>query len=202
MALGYRDRSIRRAGALLAALLGAAGCATVVAGSSQNVSVITDPADANCVFRRDGKVIGIVNPTPGTLSITKSGAPIEVRCVKEGYAEASGKISSHFQAATLGNVLLGGVVGLIVDTSSGAMSEYEPELRISLVPLIFPTVAERDAFFEKRRREFLTSLQPARQRITDCQGNDCAPELERLKQEEQAGLARIDAEYQATRIGR
>ncbi len=195
------SQALRRAGRFLAAMVALGGCATIVNGASQNLSVVTDPAGASCIFRRDGQVIGIVNPTPGTLAIAKASAPIEVRCAKEGYAETSGQVGSHFQSATLGNILLGGLIGVVVDASSGAMSEYEPELKVTLEPLVFPTAAARDAFFEKRRRDFLDASAAAQKQITEhCRGDGCNKDLARLKQEEQAGQARIDAEYGTARI--
>jgi len=56
-------------------------------------------------FRREGEVIGIVNPTPGSLTVKKSHADIDVTCVKEGFVDAVGRVGSKFQAMTFGNIL-------------------------------------------------------------------------------------------------
>ncbi len=40
------------------------GCATLTTSSSQTVTLTTEPPGAACTFKREGEVIGIVNPTP------------------------------------------------------------------------------------------------------------------------------------------
>lgn len=192
----------RKTGLCVLGVLALGGCATVTRGSSQNTTILTEPADASCVFRRDGAVIGVVNPTPGTLSIEKGHKPIEVACSKDGYASASGTIGAHFAAMTLGNVLIGGLIGIAVDAASGASAEYEPSLTLKLVPLVFATAAERDAFFAERRSQFLEQTHKARDLLAaSCHAGDCARALGLAEDEERTGLARIDAEYQSSRIG-
>ena len=45
-------------------------------------------------------------------------------CGKEGYQNGRGILNSGFQGWTLGNLVLGGIVGLAVDAGSGAINEY------------------------------------------------------------------------------
>ncbi len=192
----------QRSGLCVCGALALSGCATVTRGSSQNTTILTEPPGASCVFRRDGAVIGVVNPTPGTLSIEKGRKPIDVVCTKDGFASAGGIIGSHFEAMTLGNVLIGGVLGIAIDAASGASTEYEPRLTLALVPLVFATDTERDAFFAQRRSQFLEQAHKAKDRIAaECHGEDCGRALGRAGDEERSGLARIDAEYQSSRIG-
>ncbi len=108
------------------------GCATITTGTTQSILVDTKPAGAICRFSREGKEIGVVNPTPGMFVIDKSVIPMSAICTKDGYFPTTGAVQSHFQPVTLGNVLLGGVVGVIVDTASGAQSIYEASITIDL----------------------------------------------------------------------
>lgn len=119
--------------ALMLATL-ASGCATIVEGTDQTVTVTSDPSGASCELKRDGQVIGIVNPTPGSVQIDKSKKDISVQCVKEGYADAGGALGSDFQGMTFGNILFGGLIGVAVDAGSGAMHEYEPLIHVELSP--------------------------------------------------------------------
>ena len=96
---------------LLGASLLCGGCATLTTSSSQTVTVQTDPPGAICEFMRDRAVVGIVNPTPGTLLVSKSRLDMTIRCDKDGYLEATGAVGSRFQAMTFGNILFGGLVG-------------------------------------------------------------------------------------------
>lgn len=137
----------------LCAMLLSTGCATVVKGRSQNLAVNTDPEGASCTLRRNDGAVGSVNPTPGTVQVSKSGAPIDVTCVRNGYLEANVKVSPTVQGWTAGNALFGGVVGLIVDAGSGAIHEYPAEIAVKLTPESFPSAAMRDNFLDERRAE-------------------------------------------------
>lgn len=138
---------------LLWVILFATGCATVVKGRSQILAVNTDPEGANCTLRRNDETVGAVNPTPGTVQVSKSSAPIDIHCNRQGYLEATAKLSPSFQGWTLGNAVLGGIVGLAVDAGSGAINEYQSEILVKLAPESFPSYALRDAFFDERRAE-------------------------------------------------
>ena len=61
----------------LTALL-TSGCATIVKGRSQGVTVKTDPPGANCELSRKDKSVGVVNPTPGTVQLGKGATALDV----------------------------------------------------------------------------------------------------------------------------
>jgi hypothetical protein len=190
------------------------GCATLTTSSSQTVTLTTDPAGAACTFKREGKVIGIVNPTPGSLMVEKSHAAIDVSCVKGGYVDATGTVGSKFQAMTFGNILFGGIVGIVVDAASGATAEYEPQISIRLTPSEFPDAVARDKFFDEQRTTFMAQAKLVRERISDMctlnsgrsgagsawAGQDCEEQLRLANDEEKAGLARIEERRQGARL--
>ena len=141
---------IRTASLLLAlATLLLSGCATIVKGSTQDLNINTDPAGAACDLSRAGVVIATVDPTPGTVQVKKDKNNIEVKCKKSGYTETSGQIPANFEGWTVGNVLIGGIIGIAVDYGSGALNNYEPELFVKLTPEKFASTEERADFFEK-----------------------------------------------------
>lgn len=51
-----------------------------------------------------------------------------------GYTDATGTISSDFETWTLGNVLIGGLVGLVVDWSTGAVNRYDHQFDVQMYP--------------------------------------------------------------------
>jgi hypothetical protein len=207
---------IPRATSYLAALaiLLLSGCATLTTSSSQTVTLTTDPAGAACTFKRDGKVVGIVNPTPGSLMVSKSHTAIDVSCIKDGYVDAAGTVGSKFQAMTFGNILFGGIIGIAVDAASGATAEYEPQITIRLTPSEFPDSAARDKFFALQRETFVTQARQVKARIAEkCQPEgqppgtgaigssaNCEEQLRLADAEEKAGLARIEAQRQAAKV--
>src|SRR5689334_20200634 len=112
--------------AICAATLVLGGCASLVKGTTQSVTVNTDPTGAICILSRDGAQIGIVNPTPGTIMVGKATGAISVACKKLGYDDSVGTLASSFQAMTFGNILFGGIIGVAIDAASGEMNEYPP----------------------------------------------------------------------------
>src|SRR3546814_11002644 len=48
---------------------------------------------------------------------------------------------------TFGNILFGGIIGVAVDASSGAMNQYPSSVTIALVPESFTSTTARDVFF-------------------------------------------------------
>jgi len=183
------------------ALAACGGCATITKGSSQPVTVQTDPTGATCTLTRNGATVAVVNPTPGTVTIGKSHTDLTVRCTKDGYIDAVGTIGSKFQPWTFGNILFGGLVGIVVDAASGASAEYEPTVTIALVPASFSTTAARDEFFDRRREEFRAESQRVKERITKmCTEPDCARQLKEAEVQEAAGLARIEEQRKSARI--
>jgi hypothetical protein len=132
------------------------GCATLTTGNSQSITIATKPQGATCTLNRDGKVVAVVNPTPGTVNIDKSKNDISIVCTKEGFQDETAACNSNFQGMTFGNILFGGLIGLAVDAGSGAMHKYPSELTILLIPIEFASIAERDAFFDSMKTECLT----------------------------------------------
>jgi len=121
---------------LLAAVCGlvVAGCATIIKGSNQTVSVNTPGVPgAMCTLTSEGIGTKYVQ-TPGSITLEKSKDNIVVTCTKECYLDSGGVLNSKFQAVTLGNILLGGVIGLGVDAASGAMNEYSPDIQVLMQP--------------------------------------------------------------------
>lgn len=157
------------------------GCATVVKGRTQNLTVATDPPAAACELHRKGKLIGAVSPTPGNIQVDKSSADIDLSCTKPNYLKSETKVSSSFQSWTLGNAILGGLVGVVVDAGSGAAHEYQSTLTVKLIPESFASEGERTKFFEALR--------------SDIAAND-----KLKKKDKEAHLSRIETEKSRTRI--
>jgi hypothetical protein len=113
-------------------IITATGCATITTGTSQVVLVDTEPTGAICRFSRLDEEIGVVNPTPGMLHVDKSIYSLAAACSKDGFYPAGGLLNSNYQPMTMGNALFGGVVGVIVDSASGAQSIYDASIKVTL----------------------------------------------------------------------
>lgn len=165
-------------GLLLALAMPICGCATLTKGGSQTVTVNTDPSGALCTLTRDAKVVAIVNPTPGSVPVDKGQGTIAVACTKEGYIEAGGNLASEFQAVTFGNILFGGIVGIVVDAASGAMHQYPDAVTITLIPEAFTSLQARDDFFDRMRASLEREAAEVKDRIDkSCARGDCDRQL-------------------------
>ena len=126
--------------ALVSPLVLLSACATVMSGTSQTVTVSTNPPAATCTLDRVGQRVGAVPLTPGSVRLDKSKNDLSVTCSKEGYQTASVTRASSFNGATFGNIIAGGVIGVIVDASSGANFNYPSDIRLDLAANSPPTL--------------------------------------------------------------
>jgi hypothetical protein len=125
----------------LLALLACSACASITQGTTQSVTVTTEPPGASSAIQREGQQLAVVNPTPGSVTLDKSSRALSVRCERPGYAAAVTSVPSSIQAMTAGNLVLGGVVGLAVDAASGAMHQYPSNVSLTLPPAAEPPMA-------------------------------------------------------------
>jgi hypothetical protein len=124
---------IRTIAAMAVLAVATSGCASIVKGSSETIAIHTVPSN--------GAVCTLSNPrgkwrvsAPGRVKVKRSSEDMDVTCKALGYTDARGTISSDFQTWTLGNILIGGAVGLIVDWSTGAINDYEHRFEIPMYP--------------------------------------------------------------------
>ena|SRR5207244_2236622 len=119
---------------LLLVMTIASGCATLVSGTTDVVRIDSIPSDANVTL--DGETYR----TPVTLTLSRL-RPHYVTLQKDGYLAARRVISRVGNRATEGNLVVGGVLGILADQSSGAAFQLHPtELHVDLVPT---TTSER-----------------------------------------------------------
>jgi hypothetical protein len=125
---------MRRAALALAALVTVTGCSSIIEGTSQELVINTNPSGADCGLYREGLRIASVTNTPGSATVKKTKHDIWIVCVKPGYQMATFFNHSGVAGATVGNVILGGGVGWIIDSASGSDNKYDSPVNISLVP--------------------------------------------------------------------
>jgi hypothetical protein len=121
-------------GLIMGAFVLLTGCASIVEGTSQNITVNTSPSGADCGLYREGLKIATVQGTPGSGLVNKTKHDIWVVCVKQGYQMATYFNHSGIAGGTFGNILLGGGVGWAIDSASGADNKYDGAVNMTLVP--------------------------------------------------------------------
>lgn len=111
------------------------GCATIVEGNDQSILVNTmrceQHGNPRCIVKnRDNAV---VVTAPGSALIEKGASALVVTCVSDNkLAKGSTTVKSRYEAMNLGNILIGGIIGLGVDALSGAMWTYPNEVAVNM----------------------------------------------------------------------
>jgi len=134
----YFKAGLFRSSMIVAAAVGVSACSSIVEGTSQQVLVNTNPAGADCVLEREGFTIGRVDPTPGSALVDKTKHDITIKCNMDTFHEATYINKSDIAGATFGNIVLGGGIGWIIDSASGADNKYTSPANITMVPLTQP----------------------------------------------------------------
>jgi hypothetical protein len=187
---------------IMLALVTLSACATVTSGTDHTLLVESDPAGATCALQRDGANIGAVNPTPGSVRISKSRHDITVNCERADHEATSSTVTAGFQAMTLGNVLIGGVIGLAADLASGAAITYPESVKVVLWPRSFPNAAARDAFFEARladtRADFAKRIERAQGACGGTTDQSCLQRVREIRNQEQEEIRRLEERRIAT----
>ena len=120
------------------------GCASVFEGTSQEITIVTNPPGATCALEREGLPIQTIVSTPGTALVRKSKYDITVKCNKPGFEEAQYLNNSGTSAYIAGNIAADLILTLgvssIVDSASGADNKYDSIVNLSLVPIQQPQI--------------------------------------------------------------
>lgn len=112
----------------------ATGCATVVRGTTDTVQFDTDPAGAEVRLSNGQACV-----TPCNMEIKRNVRHLDVAIKLDGYHPADTMLTSEISgggvAGVAGNAILGGVVGMVIDSASGAMLDIHPNpLIVKMVP--------------------------------------------------------------------
>jgi len=110
------------------------GCASVTHGTTQNVKIETLSAEGKVV---DGARCRVSNDrndavvrSGQTLPVRRSGENLSIECTQAGLAPARGQAISRVNVGLVGNVMIGGLVGVAIDTGTGAGFNYPSWIRL------------------------------------------------------------------------
>jgi hypothetical protein len=111
----------------------ASGCASIINGQNQPVSVNTGPtAGASCTLENN-KGTWYVPNTPGSVVVHRSFTDMHITCIKPGYRRIEKNIPSSTKGMAFGNVVFGGVIGAGVDMADGAAYDYPDNIVLPMV---------------------------------------------------------------------
>lgn len=118
------------------------GCASIFSEQTYPVQVTSEPSRASIEIKdEDGNVV-YNGSTPATVKLTSSagyfdGERYTVTFRKDGYDEEQFVINSGIDGWYWGNILLGGILGmLIIDPATGAMYDLPSKAGATLKPSV------------------------------------------------------------------
>jgi hypothetical protein len=122
-------------------LAGLGGCASIVDGSTQVVSVKsvqggTDIIGANCTLSNNKGSWFMT--TPNSAAVHRSIEDLAVTCTKDGFAPGTETVKSTTKAMAFGNILFGGLIGVGTDMATGAAYDYPQLITVTLPPATSP----------------------------------------------------------------
>ena len=119
--------------------LGLPGCASIVSGTTQSLSLETKTpagvqlAGASCQLTNDKGTWFVA--TPGTVSVHRSYSDLQSLCTRDGFQSNIRGTPSATKGMAFGNILFGGIIGTGVDVSTGAAYDYPTLISIMMTPI-------------------------------------------------------------------
>lgn len=118
------------------AAISQARCASVVHGSTQAIEVTSQPSGASVELRC---LAGSVHfgTTPTAITLKRRETSCTVALSAKDYEETTVVLSRDLSGWYLANILIGGVIGLLVDAADGAMfTQSPPSIHAVLRPAV------------------------------------------------------------------
>ncbi|MFC4159814.1 hypothetical protein [Chitinimonas lacunae] len=127
--------NIRVTAAALAAVFLATGCASIVGGTSQDVSVQARAADGSSIDARcqlsNNRGQWEVQ-APGTVRVRRSSGDLRVACRQQQGATGETSAAASVRGMVFGNILFGGLIGIVIDFSNKAAFAYPDGVLVNM----------------------------------------------------------------------
>lgn len=111
---------------LITVILFLAACSYIINTDKQDVGVRSEPTGAKIVVKTTGGVEVFSGQAPASIKLKKKNEYV-VYVSLEGYKDEEVRIDKRIEPWVIGNLLCGGIPGLVVDGITGAMWKLEPD---------------------------------------------------------------------------
>ena len=107
-------------------------CSSIISDSSQPFTIDTGNVKGATCKLINGSGEYILGSSPGTITVDNACDIMQVVCSKEGYKTESVQIDYSHKGSTVGNIILGGGIGYLVDRGTGAACKYPPSIFVTM----------------------------------------------------------------------
>lgn len=115
------------------------GCASIVSGVHQSVSVDTGHVTGAICSLENDKGKWYVNQTPVSVMVHRSSKDLLITCEKKGYGITTQKFTSKTKALVWGNliffpfyIIIGPIIGASTDIVDGAAYDYPTNMSLAM----------------------------------------------------------------------
>ena len=111
-------------------------CSTLTKNSQTPLTIITvcagssKPYPAKCIISNPYIHKEVI--TPAVIAIERSSHDLNISCSIDNKVFGEAVISSSTDVDVTGNILIGGVIGVVTDFVSGNAYEYQPKIQLLL----------------------------------------------------------------------
>jgi len=145
---------VRLCSLAILSLVGMPGCATIIHGKNQTVSVSSTPQGADVLV--DGQPRG---KTPLKTDLRRGQSHV-VEVTKPGYLSETVMTTTKLNPTPLLNAVIGGGVGIVVDLATGSATDVTPGgVSVNLAPQVATPSAVRPAAYVPTSDEGRVRLQ-------------------------------------------
>jgi hypothetical protein len=111
------------------------GCATIVGGQTEAVTVHTEMAGsrilgASCTLSNNSGTW--VLTTPGTAQVTRGYGPLAISCSMEQLPTGTMVLNSSTKALAFGNLIYGGLAGVVTDGITASAYDYPEKVTVHM----------------------------------------------------------------------
>ncbi len=115
------------------------GCASIVNGQNQSISVVSkkqsdDLSGAKCSLVNDKGTWYAT--TPGSVTVRRSYNNLTVSCTADGVDPGVAMVKSSTKPMAFGNIIFGGIIGAGVDIGTGAAYDYPDIVTVQMGQVI------------------------------------------------------------------
>jgi hypothetical protein len=107
------------------------GCASIIDGRQQPITIQTTPVKAAECTLTNSNGTWNVNSTPGQVVVNRAYGDLSITCNKDNYTGLT-VAESRVKGWFWGNILFGGLIGMGIDSFNGAGFDYPQNITVPL----------------------------------------------------------------------
>ncbi len=111
-----------------------AGCASVINGQQQKIKITTscnkNTFPAYCFAQIENNKLKFL--TPHVINVNRSNSPITIICESSVSGQYGVLVKSYPSIAFIGNLGIGGLAGMAIDSANSSMWQYKTDVAIEI----------------------------------------------------------------------